>query len=117
MTSTSSVTNPPHPDPLPPGEREVAFRPVLKRRARWTSLAALTIFLLLCFGYYRLCPAVGYVMAWTFLAGFAPAAPAAILATRTRRLWLRAAADLLGFAAYFWLSGMLPAWKGYWLGA
>jgi hypothetical protein len=84
------------------------------RRARLLARVSLVLFLALCYGYYRLCIAVGYFMAWSFLAGFLPAAPAALVAARARNRWLRAAGDAAGFAIYFWTSGMLPGWKSRW---
>jgi outer membrane protein assembly factor BamB len=89
-----------------------------KGHGRPRLLARLTTLLFLagCFGYYRLCLQVGYTMAWGFLAGFLPAAPAVVLAVRTRRWWLRLPAEAVGFAAYFWVSGLLPGWKDHWVG-
>jgi outer membrane protein assembly factor BamB len=86
-----------------------------KRRSRMVSRLVMLAFLAICFGYYRLCMAVGYVMAWGFLAGFLPAAPAAIVAARSRRVWIKVIADVVGFAIYFWFSAMMPAWKDAWL--
>ena len=79
-------------------------------RRQVLARAGLLLFVGLCYGYYRLCPAVGYAMAWGFLAGFAPAAPPAVLAAHStgRRRW---AWDAAGFAVYFWASGMLPGLK------
>lgn len=74
----------------------------------------LVLFVVICYGYYRLCLSIGYVMAWGFLGGFLPAAPFAIIATRTRHRWLRLAMDALAFTVYFWFSGLLPAWKDRW---
>lgn len=75
---------------------------------------ALFAFTAVCWGYYRLCLAVGFAMAWGFLAGFVPAAPFAVVATRTERAWVRWTADVLGFGVYFWASGLLPGWKAAW---
>jgi len=91
-----------------------AERQPMKRRSRWLSRVVTLLFLVLCYGYYSLCRAVGYLMAWGFLAGFLPAAPAALVATRGRSLWLRGLADAVGFTLYFWVSGLLPGWKGSW---
>ena len=85
-----------------------------KLRPRWLSRMVTLLFLAICFGYYHLCLAVGYVMAWGFLAGFLPAAPAAILSVRARKPWLRPLADIVAFTVYFWVSGMTPAWKARW---
>ena len=74
------------------------------------------MFIGLCYGYYRLCLAVGYAMAWGFLAGYLAAAPFAVLAAKSKRAWVRWAADGLGFAAYFWSSGLIPGWKAAWPG-
>jgi hypothetical protein len=75
---------------------------------------ALVGFAVLCFGYYRLCLVVGYAMAWSFLAGFLPAAPFAVCAAKTQRIWLRLIADVVGFTIYFWASGLLPGWIAAW---
>ncbi len=87
-----------------------------KTRRRLVSRPVTLLFLSICYGYYRLCLEVGYVMAWGFLAGFLPAAPAAVVAARARNPWLRALADMAGFTVYFWASGLLPAAKGRWVG-
>lgn len=85
----------------------------------WPRLAARVAvlwFVAVCYGYYRLCLEVGYTMAWGFLAGFLPAAPAAVVAAKARRTWVRVIADAAGFVAYFWASGLLPGWKDWWVG-
>jgi outer membrane protein assembly factor BamB len=101
-----------------PASLYVAFRLTLAAslwtEARLAARGVLLLFLVLCYGYYRLCLAVGYVMAWGFLAGFPLAVPAAIAAVRIRHLWLRVLLDGVGFTVYFWASGMLPAWKARW---
>ena len=110
-----------------PASLYVAFRLLLgrvdwveaqpgKKWLRRVSRALALLFMALCYGYYQLCLAVGYIVAWSFLTGFVPAAPAAILALRTRRLWLRVLAEATAFTAFFWVSGMLPAWKDRWFG-
>lgn len=81
----------------------------LRRRA--ATGAVLLAFLTLAYGYYQLCVATGFVMAWSFLAGFLPAMPVAALAAKSRRRWLGWLADAVAFAAYFWCSGLLPDWK------
>jgi hypothetical protein len=88
----------------------------MKRKPRWLSRTMTLLFLAVCYGYYRLCMAVGYVMAWSFLAGFLPAAPAAVVAARARKWWVRAAAEVAGFSIYFMVSGLLPGWKDGWFG-
>jgi outer membrane protein assembly factor BamB len=87
-----------------------------QRRPRLAARAPVFLLLAICYGYYRLCVEVGYVMAWGFLAGFLPAAPAAVVAARSNRRWVRALADIAGFGIYFWASGLLPGWKDRWLG-
>ena len=77
---------------------------------------AVLLLVAVCYGYYRLCLEVGYVMAWSYLAGFLPAAPAAVVAAKVRRLWVRLLADGVGFCVYFWVSGLLPGWKDWWMG-
>ena len=83
-------------------------------RTRLTARAALAGFAGLCYGYYRLGLAVGYVMGWGFLAGFVAAVPFAVVAVKAERAWVRRAADGVGFAAYFWASGLFPGWKAAW---
>jgi outer membrane protein assembly factor BamB len=85
-------------------------------RPRLIARVVTLLFLASCYGYYRLCLEVGYAMAWTFLAGFLPAAPAVVVAVRARRWWLAAVADAIGFAVFFWTSGLLPGWKDRWAG-
>jgi hypothetical protein len=86
------------------------------RRPRLAARLVTLAFLGLCYGYYRLCLAVGYPVAWGFLAGFLPAALPAVLAARGRRWWLRAPAEAVAFAVYFWAGGLLPGWKVEWAG-
>jgi hypothetical protein len=80
------------------------------RRRLWSGLSVLA-FVALCYSYYRLCVATGYVMGWSFLAGFLPAMPAAVVAVKSRRRYLAWTADVVGFVVYFWCSGLLPGWK------
>lgn len=72
---------------------------------------ALALFVALCYGYYLLCMAVGYAMAWGFLGGFVPALPLAVAADRAGSPTVRRVLDALGFAVYFWTSAFLPGWK------
>jgi outer membrane protein assembly factor BamB len=105
-----------------PASLYVAFRALLvvsvwagvqpwSLRRRGATALALLAFVSLGYGYYRLCTATGYVMAWSFLAGFLPAMPFAAIAAKTRRRWLSRIADAVAFAIYFWFSGLLPGWK------
>lgn len=84
-------------------------RPVSGRLA----LAALVA---LCYGYYRLCMAVGWAMGWGFLAGLIAGVPFAVCCSRLgeRRPRLRWSLEAAGFAAFFWAGGMLPALKAAW---
>lgn len=72
---------------------------------------ALALFVALCYGYYRLCMAVGYAVAWGFLGGFVPASPVALAANRVGSRRIRWLLDAIGFAVYFWTSAYLPGWK------
>ena len=101
----------------------VAFRGVVwlgvnRESAGWRyQIAArlgLVLFAGLCYGYYRLCLAVGFAMAWGFLAGFLPAAPFAVFAAKTKRRGLRWPMEAIAFAVYFWSSGLTPGWKAMW---
>jgi outer membrane protein assembly factor BamB len=85
-------------------------------RPRWVSRVVTLAFLGCCGGYYWACQSVGYLMGLGFLAGFLPAASAPIVAARTRNWWQRGIADVVGFTAYFWISGLLPGWKDHWVG-
>jgi outer membrane protein assembly factor BamB len=72
---------------------------------------ALVLFVALCYGYYRLCTAVGYAMAWGFLGGFVPALPVAVIASRAGNPKTRWLLDVIGFAVYFLTSASIPGWK------
>jgi len=86
-----------------------------RRKARRISRVVTILFLALCLGYYELCKVLGVVMGWSFLIGFLPAWPFSVLAARGHHrqgaVWLQALWVLLAFTVYFWLSGLLPAWK------
>jgi hypothetical protein len=92
-----------------------AERQANRTKARWIARLVTILFLALCLGYYQLCKVLGIVMGWSFLIGFVPAWPFSVLAARSqyrqRTLWLQALWALLAFTVYFWLSGLLPAWK------
>jgi outer membrane protein assembly factor BamB len=90
--------------------RQAGARP-RDRRVQWAARAVGLLFVGLCFGYYQACVAVGYLMAWSFLAGFLPAAPAAVVAARSNRAWVGFLADGVGFSVFFWAGGLLPGWK------
>jgi outer membrane protein assembly factor BamB len=98
----------------------VAFRATLAigrdRAARgWRhqilARLALALFIALCYGYYRLCLAVGFPLAWGFLGGYVPALPIALVANRVWSQRLRWLLDVISFAVYFWISAYLPGWK------
>lgn len=93
------------------GVLSLGFNPSPGWRHQVLSRVGLLLFGLLCYGYYLLCLAIGYAMAWGFLAGFVPSAAFAVCAARTKRVWLRWLMDALGFAIYFWTSGLFPGWK------
>jgi outer membrane protein assembly factor BamB len=80
-------------------------------RHRLAGRTALLLFVALCYGYYRLCIAIGYAAAWGFLAGFLPALPFAVLAQRAEGRTLRWVWECSAFVAFFWTSGLLPRWK------
>ncbi|QEL19043.1 outer membrane protein assembly factor BamB family protein [Limnoglobus roseus] len=83
-------------------------------RRQVAARVGLLLFATACYGYYRLCLAVGFAMAWGFLIGFFPAAPFAVAAARLKNKWLWGLAEVLGFAVYFWSSGLVPGWKDGW---
>jgi hypothetical protein len=78
-----------------------------KKSRRISRLVGL-LFLAICFGYYLLCRQLSLVIEWTFLIGFLPASPVAIVAAR--RLLRDPRSPLgffwvfLAFAVYFWGS-------------
>jgi hypothetical protein len=86
-------------------------KPAIGRRCRLLARLALLLFGGFCCGYFRLCLAVGYAMAWSFLGGFVVAAPFALIAVRAQRRWVRWGANAIGFTIYFWVSGLMPGWK------
>jgi len=101
----------------------VAFRVVLTIgldrtvhgwRRQLIGRLALLLFIAICYGYYRLCMAVGFAMAWGFLLGFVPALPLALFANRIANPKLRWLLDGLGFAVYFWTSALFPGYKTEW---
>ena len=82
-------------------------------RAR--SYAAGLAFLALCALYFHLCRWLGLAIEWSFLAGFAGALPAAILAawlaSRPSRDWLPGLAYLASFSLYYWTCIGFIAWR------
>jgi hypothetical protein len=86
-----------------------------RRRARWLARLAVVGFVLVGFGYFELCRAVGMFVTWTFLFGFPAAFPLTLLAVRTEAKrqpwWVVAVWTLLAFAAFFWSCQALLLWK------
>ena len=78
-----------------------------RKARRWSRLAGV-LFLVLCFGYYELCKKVGLATGWTFLAGFLPAYPFAVMAARRSWWWV-----VVGFAVYYWASVGFIVWKSW----
>jgi outer membrane protein assembly factor BamB len=72
---------------------------------------ALLFFIVCCYGYFRLCMAVGLAMGWSYLMGFVPALPFTVLARRTTNRKVRWLAEGMGFVVYFWVSALIPGWK------
>ena len=102
----------------------IAFRSVItlgldRTKTGWrhqlSARLALLLFIALCYGYYRLCMAVGFAMAWGFLGGFVPALPLAAFANRVTNPKIRWLFEVLGFVVYFWTSGLIPACKAAWV--
>lgn len=77
------------------------------RRQRWRARGAMAVFLLVCFGYFELCKAIGMFVVWSFLIGFVPAFPLTLLAARAeakRHTFAAAMWTLLAFTAFFWTA-------------
>ena len=73
-----------------------------------------TVLLATCFVYYRVCDAVGFPLAWSFLMGLLPAWPFAVWAERGtgRMAWLvRVVCFILGFSICYWTGAGFIAWK------
>jgi outer membrane protein assembly factor BamB len=86
-----------------------------KRRARWLARLAVAVFLLVAYAFFELCKSVGMFVGWSFLIGFLPAFPFALLAVRARmapsRRWITAGWTTLAFTAFFWSCQGLLLWK------
>ena len=87
------------------------------RRRRWFSRLGGLAFIGTCLLYFHLCRSLGYAIEWSFLVGFLPAFPVAVLASRflTTRTFCWPLTDLavsaVSFSAYFWLSVLFIKWK------
>jgi hypothetical protein len=90
----------------------VEAKPIASR-PRWISRLATVAFVAICYGYYHVCLAIGYVMAWGFLGGFLPAAPFAVVAARVRNPWGWFLSEAVAFSVYFWASGLIPGAKDW----
>jgi len=86
-----------------------------KRSARWLSRLAILAFVVVGYGFFELCRAVGMFIGWSFLFGFPVAFPFTILAVRAQRkrqpIGVIAGWTLLAFAAFFWTCQGLLLWK------
>jgi hypothetical protein len=92
-------------------------QPRTARRARWLARLAVLGLLLVCWGYFELCRAVGMFVAWSFLFGLPFGFPLTYLGVRAQRkgqsvaiiaLWM-----LPAFAAFFWsCQGLLLGMAG-----
>ena len=86
-----------------------------ERRPRWLARLAIVGFVLLGYGYFEACKAVGMFIAWAFLVGFAAAAPLTVMTVRAEmkqyRAWVVASLTLVAFAAFFWSGIGFLAWK------
>jgi hypothetical protein len=92
-----------------------AEAPPPRRHARWLARLAMLGLVLIGYGYFELCRAVGMFVAWSFLLGFPLAFPFTILAVRAERrhnpVWITAVWTVLAFAAFFWSSQAFLWWK------
>ena len=86
-----------------------------QRRRRWLARLTMGGFLLVDFGYFELCQAIGMSIGWSFLFGFPLAFPWTWLAVRATQkqqpLLLAACLTFVAFAAFFWSSQVLFLWK------
>jgi hypothetical protein len=86
-----------------------------RRRARWLARLAVVSLLLVCWGYFELCRAVGMFIAWGFLFGLPFAFPLTYLAVRAQlkghRTIFVALWTLLAFTAFYWSCQGLLLWK------
>src|SRR5262249_16899710 len=85
-----------------------AEAPPPRRYAPWLARLAMLGLVLVGYGYFELCRAVGMFIAWSFLLGFPLAFTFTILAVRAerrhRRSWITAVWTFLAFSAFFWSS-------------
>ncbi len=84
------------------------------RRARWLARLAILGLLVVGWGFFELCKAVGMFIAWSFLFGLLPAFPLtylAVAAQRKQRPGRCAVWTVLAFGAYFWSCQGLLLWK------
>jgi hypothetical protein len=85
------------------------------RYRRWLARLAILSFVLVAYGFFVMCKAIGMYIGWSFLFGYVLAFPFAFLAARAEvhRHWLiiRALWTLLAFAAFFWSCQALLLWK------
>jgi len=72
-------------------------------------------FVLVGYGFFELCRAVGMFIGWSFLFGFPLAFPLTFLAVRAQRkrqpFWVIAGWTMLAFAAFFSTCQGLLLWK------
>jgi hypothetical protein len=84
------------------------------RRGRWLARLAMVGFVLVGYGFFEMCKAIGMYVGWSFLIGFGPALPFTFLAVRAaakQQLMLGTVWTLLAFAAFFWSAEGLMLWK------
>jgi hypothetical protein len=86
-----------------------------QRGRAWLARLAVVGFLLVGYGFFVMCRAIGMYVAWSFLFGFILGFPFAYLAARAemtqQRLLIRGAWTMLAFAAFFWSCQGLLMWK------
>jgi hypothetical protein len=84
-------------------------------RGRWLSRGVVLLFLAMCYLYYVMCQNLGLATAWSFLIGFLPAWPLAVLAARSHLRgsgWLlQALAIGLAYSVFFWGGAGFILWK------
>ena len=84
--------------------------------AAWSARGAILFFVVGCCVYFHLCRQLGLAPEWSFLTGFVPAAPLAMLIARWfRRNGFRRLAVLpahvVSYTIYFWGSVLFMTWR------
>lgn len=88
-----------------------------RRGHRWMSRGCGLLFLATCLMYFHLCRSLGYAIEWSFLIGFLPSFPIAVIAAKylvgEKRWWILTdlMASTMSFSGYFWFSVIFIKWR------